>query len=88
MNNDSIVSSSFRDPSGFLFYKNDELYRQINNSYKEDDSQVQRLLASREDIFDEYTQDKFEEEFDKFFTIQQIFEVKDSKRILYSMKKR
>ena len=36
MNNDSIVSSSFRDPSGFLFYKNDELYRQINISYKEE----------------------------------------------------
>ncbi len=27
--------SSFRDPSGFLFYENNELYRQINNSYKE-----------------------------------------------------
>ena len=36
MNNDRIVSSLFRDPSGFLFYKNYELYRQINNSYKEE----------------------------------------------------
>jgi len=53
-----------------------------------DDSQIQRLLASREDIFDDYSQDKFEEEFDKFFTIQQVFEIKDSKRILYSMEKR
>jgi hypothetical protein len=53
-----------------------------------DDSQVQRLLASREDIFDEYTQDNFEEEFDKFFTIQEVSKIKDSKRILYSMEKK
>jgi len=31
----TIESSSFRDPSGFLFYQNDVLYRQINKSYKE-----------------------------------------------------
>jgi len=72
MNNDDIISSSFRDPSGFLFYKNEELYRQINNSYKE------------QDIFDEYTQDNFEEE----FTMQEVFEIKDSKRILYRMEKK
>jgi len=29
------VSSSFRDPSGFLFYENGTIYRQINKSYKE-----------------------------------------------------
>ena len=34
--NDSIKRehSSFRDPSGFLFEKNHELFRQINHSYK------------------------------------------------------
>lgn len=31
-----IVSGSFRDPSGFLFYEEDSLYRQINLDYKED----------------------------------------------------
>ena len=37
MNADSaILKSSFRDPSGFLFYRDGELYRQINASYKED----------------------------------------------------
>jgi len=36
MNNNKIVSSSFRDPSGFLFHQNGNLYRQINNSYKEE----------------------------------------------------
>jgi len=30
------VSASFRDPSGFLFYQNGILYRQINNSYRND----------------------------------------------------
>jgi len=29
------ISSSFRDPSGFLFYENDTIYRQINQYYKE-----------------------------------------------------
>src|SRR6476661_3399889 len=28
--------SSYRDPSGFLFYKSGELYRQVNQSYRED----------------------------------------------------
>ena len=36
MNNDSIVSCSFRDPSGFIFYKKNELNPQSNNSYKEE----------------------------------------------------
>jgi len=35
MNNYSIVSSSFRDPSGFFIIKND-LNPQINNSSKEE----------------------------------------------------
>ena len=32
----SLEPSSFRDPSGFLFYHDDVLYRQINQSYKDD----------------------------------------------------
>jgi hypothetical protein len=28
--------SSYRDPSGFLFYKEGTLYRQVNRSFKED----------------------------------------------------
>ncbi len=35
MKTDGILSSSFRDPSGFLFYRDGSLYRQINSSYKE-----------------------------------------------------
>jgi hypothetical protein len=32
---DAIIPSSFRDPSGFLFYRNGSLYRQVNTVYKE-----------------------------------------------------
>ncbi|MCL5970619.1 MAG: SAM-dependent methyltransferase [Patescibacteria group bacterium] len=31
----SKISASFRDPSGFIFSQNGEIYRQINNSYQE-----------------------------------------------------
>ncbi len=30
------VPGSFRDPSGFLFYRDDAICRQINTAYKED----------------------------------------------------
>ena len=30
-----ILPSSFRDPSGFLFFREGNLYRQINRSYKD-----------------------------------------------------
>ncbi len=52
------------------------------------DSQVQRLLVSREDIFDEYTEENFKIEFKKIFDIHEIIPVKDSKRIIYLMEKR
>jgi len=31
-----ILPSSYRDPSGFVFEYNNEIYRQVNNSFKED----------------------------------------------------
>lgn len=49
------------------------------------DSQVQRLLSSREDIFQFYTQQNFEAEFGKHFRIQCSVSIKDSERILYLM---
>jgi hypothetical protein len=52
------------------------------------DSQVQRLLSTREDIFPGYTQQAFELEFDKYFTNQHCVKVKDSERVLYLMTKR
>jgi hypothetical protein len=53
-----------------------------------DDSQVQRLLATREDIFPHYTQKAFETEFSRYFSIQNPVKIKDCKRIIYLLKKR
>ncbi len=52
------------------------------------DSQVQRLLATRKDIFCNYKQEVFESEFQKYFTILKLTKIKDSERVLYLMKKR
>jgi hypothetical protein len=49
------------------------------------DSQVQRLLATREDIFDNYNQQEFEREFSRRFQIVELVLIKDSHRILYFM---
>jgi len=49
------------------------------------DSQVRRLLGTREDIFEEYNQDSFELEFKKHFSIKEIFPVKDMDRTIYLM---
>ena len=51
------------------------------------DSMVQKLLASREDIFSDYTQKAFEKEFQEFFNIVKSDKVGDSQRTLYLMKK-
>lgn len=50
------------------------------------DSQVQRLLATREDIFTEYTREAFESAFSQFFSITQSIPVKDSERTLYLLR--
>ena len=51
-----------------------------------DDSQVQRLLSTREDIFPDYTVQNFEIEFKKYFSIENTESIKGSKRIMYLMK--
>jgi hypothetical protein len=53
-----------------------------------EDPQVQRLLASREDIFDDYTMDAFESHFNQFFDILRKEEIDGSMRSLYMMKRR
>ncbi|MCX5692162.1 MAG: class I SAM-dependent methyltransferase [Candidatus Omnitrophica bacterium] len=52
------------------------------------DSQVQRLLIARKDIFQDYTQEVFEQEFGQYFTIQNSVKIKDSERILYLLKRK
>ena len=52
------------------------------------DSQVQRLLSTREDIFDNYKQQVFEDEFKRYFTIRSCEKVRDCERTLYLMERR
>jgi hypothetical protein len=52
------------------------------------DSQVQRLLATREDIFPGYHVEGFEREFIRFFTIERREAICGSERILYVMRSR
>lgn len=47
------------------------------------DSQVQKLLATREDIFDSYTQSEFEKAFKEYYDIIEIKNIVDSKRTMY-----
>jgi len=51
------------------------------------DSQVQKLLASREDIFPDYTQESFEVKFGKHFKIKSQEKIRGSERVLYLMAK-
>ncbi|UCG62928.1 MAG: SAM-dependent methyltransferase [Candidatus Zixiibacteriota bacterium] len=53
-----------------------------------EDSQVQRLLRSREDIFPQYTPSGFERSFEPFFSIEKKAGISDSSRSLYYMKAR
>ncbi len=50
------------------------------------DSQVQKLLAAREDIFVEYTKEDFEKVFGEYFSIERCECAGQSERFLYLMK--
>lgn len=50
------------------------------------DSQVQRLLSTREDIFVNYHQEGFEKEFSAHFDIAGIHAIRETKRTIYLMK--
>lgn len=52
------------------------------------DSQVQRLLSTRKDIFDRYTVEGFEEAFKHFFTVVEKKPVSGSERMLYLLKRK
>ena len=52
------------------------------------DSQVQRLLATREDIFPGYTQAGFEQAFSSRFAVLASSPVRDSQRTIYLMERR
>ncbi len=50
------------------------------------DSQVQRLLASRVDIFDDYTQEGFERAFEQCFSLERTESIDGTERVLYLMR--
>jgi hypothetical protein len=52
------------------------------------DSQVRKLLASRSDIFDEYSVEGFERYFGERFEIRERLSIAGSERYLYLMKRR
>ena len=49
------------------------------------DSQVQRLISTREDIFADYKKEVFEKEFRSCFEIERIEQIKNTDRTLYLM---
>lgn len=51
-----------------------------------EDSQVQRLLVNRQDIFDSYTEDGFAKAFGTFFDIVERKPITDTHRVLYLFK--
>jgi hypothetical protein len=53
-----------------------------------DDKRVEEMLANREDIFINYTQDNFETEFSRIFNIVSKSLIKDSSRVMYLMQKK
>lgn len=72
----SRIASLFSEMSSWL----------IIEFIPKDDSQIKRLLLSREDIFTDYTQHSFEDVFCQYFQIKQKIAIKQSKRVLYLMK--
>ncbi len=52
------------------------------------DTQIKKLLASRKDIFTNYSEDAFKKAFEMYFEIVQSTTIKDSARSIYLMKKR
>jgi hypothetical protein len=52
------------------------------------DPQAQRLLIAREDIFSDYTQERFEEVFNQLYVLHRADSIQDSQRIIYLMERR
>ena len=53
-----------------------------------DDIQVNSMLATREDVFQSYTQGHFEEAFGKRYHIRRVAPIAESRRVLYLMETR
>jgi ribosomal protein L11 methylase PrmA len=53
-----------------------------------EDSQVQKLLSSRKNIFTDYSREKFEAAFIKFYAVERSIPITESQRTLYLMRKK
>jgi hypothetical protein len=53
-----------------------------------EDSQLRRMLATREDVFHDYSQAGFEAAFSTYFAIEQAVPVHDALRVIYVMRRR
>lgn len=51
-----------------------------------EDSQVRRLLSTREDVFDDYDENNFVKEFEKKFEIVEFDKISDTERTMYCMR--
>ena len=74
------------------FYRIVDFFSEISNHLiiefvPKTDSQVQKLLINREDIFDEYSKENFELSFKKHFELLKCIKLKESERFLYLFKK-
>ena len=52
------------------------------------DSQVQRLLATREDVFDQYTREGFEAAFATHYEVRDVQPIRDTERVIYLLRRR
>ena len=74
------------------FYRIVEFFYEISNYLviefvPKTDSQVQKLLFTREDIFDEYSRENFELNFEKYFKLLKRIKLENSERFLYLFQK-
>lgn len=75
----------FEDIAGFLA----RLCRSLVIEFvPKEDSQVERLLVTRKDIFDRYTKEHFERAFQGLFAIERAEPITGSGRMLYMMRRR
>lgn len=72
------IAEFFRDSGTFLLIE----------FISKNDSQLQRLLAMREDVYPEYAQQCFERGFEKNFIIRDSVKITASERTMYLMEKR
>lgn len=81
------ISNNLPLPNIFKYFSEMGRYLIIEFVPKED-SQVQRLLSTREDIFDEYTVEGFIKAAENFYNIKQTIPIPESNRIVFLLEQK